>query len=132
MRLTEPGLYVSRDGRVAVVENRIDSAYGVFVTDTRFNIGSWVPMGCSETEGDWQRIDLDAIKWPDLPPRPKLVLATHKYNLDVSWYALGPDGRFTACDNAQRSMPMWMTVVHHDDNDPEAVAMINAAKEVAK
>lgn len=126
MRLTEPGVYVSRDGRVAMSFSQ-DGCETRFIV-RRSGEQDWDHRLKNEpsTEGDWQRIDLDAIQWPELPPKPLLCLTRLKTNPhDIPRWRLVESDAANCCGTVARRL----TVVPHPENDPEAVAMIEAVKE---
>lgn len=147
MRLTEPGLYVARDGRVAIFDG---AECGILCARDgvhRPYFSGWFQRDESgvEVPGEWQRIDLAAVKWPELPPKPPglCLVKTIPKLMETSWVCMAEPTWVTVYSNNcyyrrddkyPSSMPRWgdlsfLEIVPHPDNDREAEAMIEAAKE---
>lgn len=125
MRLTEPGLYVARDGRRAMsYQSMTGMSFVIAGEDTRCDFNA---AGSMQTEGDWQRIDLAAVKWPELPPKPRIGQCYTRFKRCVCWRVFSIDDRRSIFQSSNDLKDY--EVVYHPDNDREAVAMIEAAKE---
>lgn len=142
MRLTEPGLYVARDGRRAMSYQCMTGlAFAIAGEDTRCEFAI---SGSPQTEGEWQKIDLAAVTWPEFPPKPPglCLVKTIPKLMETSWVCMAEPTWVTVYSNNcyyrrddkyPSSMPRWgdlsfLEIVPHPDNDREAVAMIEAAR----
>lgn len=128
MRLTEPGLYVARDGRVAMSDE--DGVFYIRGTDGIIRLSQ---SDSKFTDGEWQRIDLDVVEWPELPPKPLLCRVAHRGCFDDEWVTITGQRYYRRDEDGGNPytgvVTKYLRVIEDDRNDPEAVAMIEAAKE---
>lgn len=120
-------VWFARDGRIVTIDDDRDTAVRLLSPTCRF-LG-FRDLGDPDLEGDW--IKVDPPKFPELPPKPTLVLFTQNHwgPGENYWGSVEGNTIYTVspkCGHgATYRLPHeHVVVVPHPDNDPAAVAMI--------
>lgn len=125
MKPDKPGEWHSRDGRKIVVYFfKGDLKYREFEQSALVNV---VPTVDALKGDDW--LPAIAPKFPALPPKPALCFSQHAATGRVCW-RLWDGKEFRGIDGREQlfAPPERLRVIPHPDNDPEAVAIIEAAR----
>jgi len=122
MKFDKLGIYVCRDGRVAV-RHKYRNFQEVNVYDPGFY--GWAHHTADkEFEGEWKPVELP--KFPELPPKPKILQCyVIKDGLGPFWREFLENG--TPCRGVATPLSRY-AVIPHPDNDPEAVRLIEEAQ----